>query len=346
MNKGFQVAVGFQNHRKVTELRAHFGPEGVLALLSLWEQAAICWCDGIYRDANRARLAAAARVDSFGERFPRFVETLIWLGFIDVLTDDVRLEVYPDDKARLKALNAARVRGVFESVGEVAAFLDAAEADGHVLHFALHNWIRHNAWASRAAARRRRAEQNAHRRWAGHEHADSTANCTASHNAQAEAAPDERAGALGSAAGTALLLKSIKSKTRKSKKSDRSFAPSSGRVSSSLPAFCVFPTNRKGHDVAIPIAKVREWQETYPAVDVEQELRACRQWNIDNPRRRKTADGVYKHINAWLARSQNRARPIRQNEASSEERVPESFSDEELRRMREEAQSSPEDPLP
>ncbi|GAB6178109.1 hypothetical protein JCM16814_30000 [Desulfobaculum senezii] len=98
--------------------------------------------------------------------------------------------------------------------------------------------------------------------------------------------------------------------------------------------------------MAIPVAKVCEWQETYPAVDVEQEIRACRQWNIDNPRRRKTADGVYKHINAWLARSQNRARPVRQKEVLSEERVPESFSDEELRRMQEEAKDPPEEPLP
>ena len=53
---------------------------------------------------------------------------------------------------------------------------------------------------------------------------------------------------------------------------------------------------------------VDQWQDSYPAIDVFQELRACRQWNIDNERNRKTKNGIRRHINAWLQKEQNRAR--------------------------------------
>lgn len=54
--------------------------------------------------------------------------------------------------------------------------------------------------------------------------------------------------------------------------------------------------------------KVKELQETYPAVDVMQQLRELRQWNIDNPKHRKTRSGILKHVNWWLGNKQNKAR--------------------------------------
>jgi len=51
---------------------------------------------------------------------------------------------------------------------------------------------------------------------------------------------------------------------------------------------------------------VDQWKESFPAVDVLQTLRTIRQWNIDNPTRRKTIRGIRKHISGWLAREQDR----------------------------------------
>jgi len=58
-------------------------------------------------------------------------------------------------------------------------------------------------------------------------------------------------------------------------------------------------------------AMVNEWSETFPAVDVPQQLREIRQWNIDNPIKRKTPTGIRKHISTWLADKQNKGGPAR-----------------------------------
>lgn len=51
---------------------------------------------------------------------------------------------------------------------------------------------------------------------------------------------------------------------------------------------------------------INDWSESYPAVDVMQELRNLRQWNIANPKRRKTKSGILRHINSWLTDKQNK----------------------------------------
>lgn len=61
-----------------------------------------------------------------------------------------------------------------------------------------------------------------------------------------------------------------------------------------------------GKEAVITEADVEEWSKTFPAVDVRQELRECRQWNLDNPTKRKTATGWRSHVSRWLAKDQNR----------------------------------------
>lgn len=51
---------------------------------------------------------------------------------------------------------------------------------------------------------------------------------------------------------------------------------------------------------------VIQWQRTYPAVDVHQELMAMESWLDANPKKRKTKQGVKRFVNSWLARSQDR----------------------------------------
>jgi hypothetical protein len=52
--------------------------------------------------------------------------------------------------------------------------------------------------------------------------------------------------------------------------------------------------------------QVHEWAALYPAVDVIQQLREIRGWNISNPQKRKTKSGILRHITSWLAREQNK----------------------------------------
>jgi len=54
---------------------------------------------------------------------------------------------------------------------------------------------------------------------------------------------------------------------------------------------------------------ITAWGETFPGLDIMQHVRIIRQWNLDNPKNRKTKGGIRKHITSWLAKEQNKARP-------------------------------------
>jgi len=71
----------------------------------------------------------------------------------------------------------------------------------------------------------------------------------------------------------------------------------------SIPLIC----KKEGPHIEFNICQemVDDWQDSYPEVDVMQELRNIRQWNIANPKRRKTKTGIMRHINIWLADKQN-----------------------------------------
>jgi hypothetical protein len=47
---------------------------------------------------------------------------------------------------------------------------------------------------------------------------------------------------------------------------------------------------------------IMQLQDSFPGLDVVQVLRTCRQWNIDNPKRRKTINGIRRHISGWISR--------------------------------------------
>ena len=48
------------------------------------------------------------------------------------------------------------------------------------------------------------------------------------------------------------------------------------------------------------------WQETYPAVDVRQELKEMKAWCAANPTLRKTRRGIKRFIVTWLSKEQDR----------------------------------------
>jgi hypothetical protein len=71
-----------------------------------------------------------------------------------------------------------------------------------------------------------------------------------------------------------------------------------------LGAVVEIPLN-SGENFLIFQNQVEEWQTLYPAVNILQELRNIRGWNISNPKRRKTKAGILNHITAWLSKVQN-----------------------------------------
>ena len=49
-----------------------------------------------------------------------------------------------------------------------------------------------------------------------------------------------------------------------------------------------------------------QWQKTYQAVDVFQELAKMESWLDANPSKRKTSKGIKRFVNSWLSRAQDR----------------------------------------
>lgn len=67
----------------------------------------------------------------------------------------------------------------------------------------------------------------------------------------------------------------------------------------------LLPLNDKSfYDV--PLDKIALWKETYPGVNVEQELKRMIAWLDSNPTRRKTRKGIDRFINNWLSREQDK----------------------------------------
>lgn len=74
------------------------------------------------------------------------------------------------------------------------------------------------------------------------------------------------------------------------------------------PAIMTFPLAKKGETFPVTQSDIDEWGESFPGIDLLQELRHCLQWSRDNPTRRKTRAGIRRHITSWLAKAQDRAR--------------------------------------
>lgn len=62
-----------------------------------------------------------------------------------------------------------------------------------------------------------------------------------------------------------------------------------------------------GSEFPIYENQITEWQKLYPAVDVAQQLRNIRGWNLAHRKNRKTKRGVEAHIDGWLRKEQDSA---------------------------------------
>lgn len=62
-----------------------------------------------------------------------------------------------------------------------------------------------------------------------------------------------------------------------------------------------------GQRFAVSENYVNHLQEIYPDIDIKQQLRECREWNYNNPLKRKTERGIKKHICSWMSDEQAKA---------------------------------------
>lgn len=83
------------------------------------------------------------------------------------------------------------------------------------------------------------------------------------------------------------------------------------------PVFIKIPLNDKT-EYEVTEKKVAEYQETYPAVDIRQQLRNMKQWSVDNPTKRKTRVGITRFMNSWMQREQDRGGQRYQSQQSSD----------------------------
>ncbi|MBS9903220.1 ATPase [Vibrio alginolyticus] len=83
-------------------------------------------------------------------------------------------------------------------------------------------------------------------------------------------------------------------------------APS--ELEASEPPVICLPTNRKDQFYEVSTTQVMEWKQTYPAVNVLEQLRKMKVWSDSNPRKRKTLGGMVRFITAWLGREQDKGR--------------------------------------
>jgi hypothetical protein len=89
-------------------------------------------------------------------------------------------------------------------------------------------------------------------------------------------------------------------------KGDSAMQRDASHAFASQPSVVIKIPINTGNEFQITEDQVQQWQSLYPAVDVMQELRNIRGWNLSNPKKRKTKSGILQHINAWLAKEQNR----------------------------------------
>ena len=74
------------------------------------------------------------------------------------------------------------------------------------------------------------------------------------------------------------------------------------------PSILDFPCVGKVPTWSLTAAKLAEWVDLYPNLDVPFQVRKARQWLTDNPKRGKTARGMTRYLGNWLANQTDNGR--------------------------------------
>jgi hypothetical protein len=88
---------------------------------------------------------------------------------------------------------------------------------------------------------------------------------------------------------------------REGREGSNSTEPDAGSVQAS--GFAI-PLN-DGSEYQVAAQALAEWAQSFPAVDVEQELREMRAWSNANKEKRKTKAGIDRFIVRWLQKAQD-----------------------------------------
>lgn len=102
--------------------------------------------------------------------------------------------------------------------------------------------------------------------------------------------------------------KEIERKERDREKRKKNSCAEPQPAEASAPPVITIPLN-DGTEYPVTEEQVAEWMNLYPAVDIMQQLRNMRGWAINNPKKRKTKNGVKRFINSWLAKEQDKYHP-------------------------------------
>jgi hypothetical protein len=213
-----------------------------------------------------------------------------WWWCLDNASDGQLIDSIPAEVA-----DAAAWEGdaeLFLSAMALAGFIDTGD-DG-VLH--VHDWM---DYAGRLVQKR---DANAKRmKQARAKNVPSTNDERADHDSDT---CDERAAHVQRTNETrATHVQGLPNPTVPNQTIDTPFTPMGGNQP--LPTADVFAwaptTDKHGKrlpDTAVTLAKVAEWRQTYPAIDVEAEVRKCIQWMRDNPA--KQGSRPIARIGNWL----------------------------------------------
>ena len=119
--------------------------------------------------------------------------------------------------------------------------------------------------------------------------------------------PDDEAGKLQSLLNGKQGLANLADKDRdkdRDKDSINTISPEPDK-SAPDPSGIKLPLNDKTY-YDVPLSDIELWKDTYPAVDVEGELKRMIAWLESNPTKKKTRRGITRFINSWLSRTQDR----------------------------------------
>lgn len=108
----------------------------------------------------------------------------------------------------------------------------------------------------------------------------------------------------GSRKGSTTVIQLLPQEQKQKQEQKQEGSSDPPEAGSEPPSGFALPLN-DGTEWAVPAKSIAEWKLAFPAVDVEQELRAMRVWGNANPTKRKTRRGVAGHIVRWLQKAQD-----------------------------------------
>jgi len=108
----------------------------------------------------------------------------------------------------------------------------------------------------------------------------------------------------GSRKGSATVLQLLPQEQKQKQDQEQEGSDDPPEAGSSPPSGFAIPLN-DGTEWPVQTALLAEWKHSFPAVNVEQELRSMRAWANANPAKRKTRRGVQSHIVRWLQKAQD-----------------------------------------